>query len=57
VLLLCPGYIRYKEIMAQAPEEFKEFAGCLDNYGCGGGVQHTIRKADGGPCMQLALSN
>lgn len=24
---------RYKEIMEKAPEEFKEYASCLDNYG------------------------
>ncbi len=24
---------RYKEIMEKAPEEFNEFASCLDNYG------------------------
>ena len=24
---------RYKEIMEKAPQEFKDFAECLDNYG------------------------
>jgi hypothetical protein len=30
---LLPVRCRYKEIMDKAPEEFKEYASCLDNYG------------------------